>query len=155
VSSAEPGPPAELAGHLGYLFKHARQRLGELTTAALAPYGVEGRELAVLLVLVGSEPPSQQEAALRLGVDRTTMVALLDVLEDKGFVVRRPHAHDRRKNVVALTELGADTLAKATKASEQAERDFLGPVGEAAGQQLKEMLLTLITARQDRPVRRD
>ena len=38
----------------------------------------------MLLVLAGHEPGSQQQAAQRLGVDRTTMVALLDVLEGQG-----------------------------------------------------------------------
>lgn len=148
LPSAEPttngGPPAELADSLSYLLKHARERLSGLNSAALAPYGIDGRELAVLLVLAGSEPPSQQEAAQRLHVDRTTMVALLDVLEHKGLVARRPHAHDRRKNVVVLTPHGHDTLAEATKAAERAEREFLTPIGDASGRQLKAMLLNLI-----------
>jgi DNA-binding MarR family transcriptional regulator len=44
--------------------------------------------LAVLLVLAGREPASQRQAATRLGIDRTTMVALLDALENKGLVTR-------------------------------------------------------------------
>src|SRR4051794_29919808 len=99
-----------LSARLGYLLKHAQLRLNELTTAALAPFDLNGRELAVLVVLAGHEPASQQQAAERLGVDRTTMVALVDTLQAKGFVARQPSAGDRRKNVVALTEHGRDTL---------------------------------------------
>jgi DNA-binding MarR family transcriptional regulator len=139
------GPGPELTSRLGYLLKHARLKLGELTAAALAPYGLDGRELAVLLVLADCEPASQQQAAQRLGIDRTTMVALLDALEDKGLVVRHPHPEDRRKNVVELTAPGRDTLRDATQAGDDAERRFLAPLTEAAGQQLKAALRKLLT----------
>ena len=98
--------------------------MAELNEAALAPYGVNGRELGVLIVLAGHEPASQLQVAQRLAVDRTTMVALLDTLEDKGLVSRHPHAEDRRRNIVELTETGQDVLHKATAASDAAERAF-------------------------------
>ena len=134
----------ELNRRLGYLLKHAQLRLGELTTEALAPYGLDGRELAVLTVLGTGEPASQQEAASRLGIDRTTMVSFVDTLEGKGMVARRPHADDRRKNVVELTPAGRDTLGQATKAAEAAEREFLSPLANPAARQLREALRTLV-----------
>lgn len=145
------GPGLELTGRLGYLLKHARLRLGELTSAALAPYGLDGRELAVLLVLASAEPGSQQRAAQRLGVDRTTMVALLDALEGKGFVTRHPDAEDRRRNVVELTDAGRRTLQDATRAGDEAERRFLAPLDERAAGQLKDALYTLVTQADRRP----
>ncbi|MGH6654295.1 MAG: MarR family winged helix-turn-helix transcriptional regulator [Actinocrinis sp.] len=136
--------PPPLANRLGYLLKHAQERLTELTSAALAPYGLSGRELAVLLVLADGEPASQQEAAGRLGIDRTSMVAMVDALEAKDLVERRPHPADRRRNVVALTAHGRDTVKKATRASEEAEREFLKPLGQGAGPQFKAVLRALI-----------
>jgi DNA-binding MarR family transcriptional regulator len=133
-----------LSSRLGYLLKHAQIRLTGLTTAALAPFGLNGRELAVLTVLAGHEPASQQQAAARLGVDRTTMVALVDALQAKGLVARQPGAGDRRRNVVSLTEHGRDTLERATKASDEAERQFLEPLTRPASQQLKDALLAVI-----------
>src|SRR5215467_11210860 len=138
------GPPPELAGRLAYLLKHAQLGLAELTAEALAPFGVSGRELAVLTVLAGQEPGSQQQAAQRLGVDRTTMVALIDALEDKGLVRRHADAEDRRRNVVGLTEAGRDTLDRAGQASEDAERRFLAPLSARDARQLKAALLALI-----------
>ena len=134
----------EAEQHLGFLLKHVQTRFTELHTAALEPFGVNGRELAVLLVLNTDEPPSQQQAAQRLGVDRTTMVALIDALEDKGLVERRPAADDRRKNVVEFTAVGRDTLHNAIKASDDAERRFLAPLGRAAAHQLRDTLRALI-----------
>jgi DNA-binding MarR family transcriptional regulator len=134
----------EPGGRLGYLLKHAQLRMAELNAKALSPYGINGRELAVLLVLAGHEPTSQLQAAQRLGIDRTTMVALLDTLEEKGLVSRHPHAADRRRNVVELTETGRDTLSRATEASDAAEREFLAPLASRAGGQLRDSLRTIV-----------
>lgn len=148
-ASVGPGVVAgrgpELTGRLGYSLKHVWLRLGELTTAALEPYGLIGRELAVLVVLSGGEPASQQEAARRLGIDRTTMVALLDNLEDKALVARHPDAADRRKNVVELTAAGRATLEAATRANDDAERRFLAPLPEPLAQQFRHALQLLLT----------
>src|SRR6478735_2121459 len=93
-----------LDNRLAYLLKHAREALAAHTGPALEPFDIDGRGLAVLTVLnAGPAPLSQQEAAARLNVDRTTMVALVDDLETKGLVDRTPHPGDRRKNVVTLT----------------------------------------------------
>jgi DNA-binding MarR family transcriptional regulator len=131
----EPGwdPLPALAGRLGYLLKHARERLGELTAEVLAPFGVTGRQVGVLIAIDDRVPLSQQEVARRLGVDRTTMVDLIDELEDKGLVQRRQDPADRRRNVVALTPAGTATLAAASRATAEAERRFLGslPATEA------------------------
>lgn len=139
------GPDAVLAERLSYLLKHAQLALSALSSAALAPYGIDGRELGTLIVLAGDEPASQQQAAARLRIDRTTMVALLDALEEKGLVTRRPHASDRRKNVVELTTSGHETLREATRASDEAERRFLAQLGPSDARQLKQWLRALIS----------
>lgn len=143
----ESGASPELVKRLGYLFKHAQLHLTELIAAALEPFGLDGRQLAVLVVLGSGEPASQQEAAHRLGIDRTTMVAFVDALEDKGFVARRPHAADRRKNVVELTETGRDVLHRASKASDAAERRFLASLSAPDARQFRESLAALVTRR--------
>jgi DNA-binding MarR family transcriptional regulator len=133
-------PLPALASRLGYLLKHAQLRLAGLTAAALAPLGISGRQCAVLIAIDSRVPLSQQEVAGRLGVDRTTMVALIDELEDQGLVQRRRDPGDRRKNVVALTDVGRTTLRQATKASEAAERSFLGSLSDNETTQLKAAL---------------
>ncbi len=137
-------PPAELTAHLAYLLKHAQLGLAELTASALEPYPVSGRELAVLTVLAGNEPASQQQAAQRLGVDRTTMVGLIDALEGNGLVRRHADAGDRRRNVVTLTEAGRDTMRLASEAAGEAERRFLAPLRAQDARLLKSALLALI-----------
>ena len=135
-----------LASRLGYLLKHAYLRLTEASAPALAPFGIDGRELAVLAVLAAEYPLSQLEAAGRLGVDRTTMVALVDALEAKGLVERHRSPQDRRKNTVQLTPTGQDCLRQAEHAREEMERQFLAPLSPSDANQLVRALQTLVTA---------
>jgi DNA-binding MarR family transcriptional regulator len=139
-------PPSEaLASRLGYLFKHAHLRLIEASTRALAPFGIDGRQLAVLSVLATEYPLSQLEAAGRLGIDRTTMVALIDALEAKDLVERHRSAQDRRRNTVQLTSAGRDLLRRAEHAREEMERRFLAPLSPLQADHLVRALQTLAT----------
>ncbi|ARP72829.1 MarR family transcriptional regulator [Streptomyces pluripotens] len=134
-----------LGARLGYLLKHAQLRLAESAGPALARFGLDARELAVLVVLAAGPSLSQLEAARRLGVDRTTMVALIDALEGKGLVERRRSEDDRRRNVVELTERGRRVRADAEDAREAAEREFLAPLGEQDAAGLVKALRVLVT----------
>lgn len=129
---------------LGYLLKHAQAQFAELHAQALAPHRISGRELAVLLTLSDSQASSQQQAADRLGIDRTTMVALLDALMQRDLVERRPDPADRRRNVVLLTDLGRQTVDQALVASDEAERQFLSPLDQDTAATLRAALRAVI-----------
>jgi DNA-binding MarR family transcriptional regulator len=136
-----------LSARLTYRLKRALVDLETLHEHHLGPSGVNGRELAVLLFLDGREPESQQQAAARLGIDRTTMVGLLDSLEGKGLVARRPDAEDRRRNVVVLTDAGQGALQEATRASDAAEQELLAPLDAREAAQFRALLERVTEAR--------
>jgi DNA-binding MarR family transcriptional regulator len=129
---------------LGYLLKHAQLQFGELVGAALAPLGIDGRQWAALLCLEDQRRSSQAELARWLGIDRTTMVALIDDLETKGLVERRPHTDDRRKNTVELTAAGRDVRRRAARLVDDCERRFLAALTERQAQQLRRALQAVI-----------
>ena len=131
---------------LGYLLKHATLRLTALTGRALEPYGVDGKELAVLGVLDAAEPLSQQQAAQRLRIDRTTMVALIDTLEGKGLVARRPHPGDRRNYALHLTAAGEQAMTDLSQVSLEHEQAISAPLTEAERAQLSKLLGKLASA---------
>ncbi|MER6139168.1 MarR family transcriptional regulator [Streptomyces sparsogenes] len=137
-------PPEVLSSRLGYLLKHAYLRLSEESARALAPYGIDGRELAVLAVLDAHEELSQLEAAGKLGIDRTTMVALVDALEGKELVERRRSPQDRRKNIVRLTPIGRERLREAEVARQEMERRFLAPLSGSDATLLVRALRSLV-----------
>ena len=136
----DEGAGPQVQERLGYLLKHAFFKLEDLHAVHLADGPVNGRELGVLLLLESREPESQQQAAGRLGVDRTTMVGLLDALEGRGLVVRQPDPADRRRNVVVVTDTGRIALKKAKAASDKAERELLAGLSPTEARQLRDLL---------------
>lgn len=129
-----------LSARLTFGLKRAFLELEALHQDRLAPYGIEARDMAVLLLLDSREPESQQQAARRLAVDRTTMVSLIDGLEAKGLVTRRPDTADRRRNVVELTDAGRATLTEALRASDEAEAELLAALDATEAAQFRDML---------------
>lgn len=140
----ELGPPVR--DRLTYVFKRLHLDLHDLHDQLLAPFGVSAGELAVLILIDAREPESQQQIARRLGVDRTSMVSLVDALESKDLVARRPDPRDRRRNVVELTEAGATTLSRATKASDKAERRLLSALSPKEAAQLRKLLGRVVSS---------
>jgi DNA-binding MarR family transcriptional regulator len=130
---------------LGYLLKHVHLSLEHRAQAALADLGVTVRDLGVLRVIASGEARSQQEAAAVLGVDRTSMVALLDALERQGIVARSPSQQDRRRNTIALTGHGWEVYREAESRYSAAERDFTATLGDAEAARLKQSLQTLLS----------
>jgi DNA-binding MarR family transcriptional regulator len=129
---------------LGYLLKQAQLRFTEMASAALAPLGIGPREWAALNCLDEQHGLSQKEVAELLGVDRTTMVALIDELENKGLVERRAQAGDRRKNIVGLTAEGRDMMQRGARLADDCERRFLAVLNEPDAQRFKHALQAVI-----------
>jgi DNA-binding MarR family transcriptional regulator len=129
---------------LGYLLKHAHLALEGYTDAALARFGITSRDLGALRVIAGGEAKSQQDVAGILGVDRTSMVALLDALEHAGIVARRPSEQDRRRNVIELTKRGREILFQAEQVSLAVEKDFVGVLGDGGADDLRRALGALV-----------
>jgi DNA-binding MarR family transcriptional regulator len=145
MASVVETPPAALAERLGFLLKHAQLSLGSKVEPALAPLGLDGREFAVLSVLVDEGPRSQQRLSQRMRVDRTTMVALVDGLERKGLVERRRQPEDRRAYEIHVLPAGRRTQARARRLVEAAEDDLLAPLSEGDRRLLRELLLDVVS----------
>jgi DNA-binding MarR family transcriptional regulator len=124
---------------LGFLLKHAYTGYQSIQRPALAPLGLDGRLLAVLTLVEAEGPALQQRLSERLGVDRTTMVALIDALEQGGLVQRQRDPVDRRGYHVSITKKGAKVLHRAHEAIRVVEHDFLA--GLSAEEQLQFSIL--------------
>jgi DNA-binding MarR family transcriptional regulator len=113
---------------LGYLLAE----LGKVVLAKgdeiLAPLGLTGKSLRVL-EMATREPLSQQQLAAGCGVDRTTMVAIVDDFERLGLAVRQRDQADRRRYVVAPTDAGLAAVRAGRAAVAAAENEFLADLG--------------------------
>ena len=136
---SDPPPPA-LASWLGFLLKHAQLRYQSVQAPALAPLNVDGRLLAVLALLGAEGPALQARLAERLQVDRTTMVALVDRLEETGLVERHRDPADRRGYHVKITATGSTTLEHALDAVQTVERQFLSALSKPEQRQFRALL---------------
>lgn len=146
VTSDVSSPPAVLMERLSFLLKHASARMETATEGELAQLSVNGREFAVLTLVDAEGAASQQRLAARIGVDRTTMVALIDALEDKRLVSRRRDQSDRRAYTVEATPSGRKTLQGALKAVKLAEQQALAPLTATEAAALKRALQHLAQA---------
>jgi DNA-binding MarR family transcriptional regulator len=140
-------PPAALADRLGYLLGRAHLAHRSIAERALAPHGLGVKEFGALAVLVEAGPLSQQHLGERQGVDRTTMVAVVDELERKGLVERRRNPDDRRAYALQATPAGRLVLGRATAAAKRAEDEFLARIPAPDRRRLKELLRRLIAGR--------
>lgn len=57
-------------------------------------------------LMISKQPLTQSDLANLIGVDRSALVRLLDVLEAEGLVVRQTDPQDRRSKLVLLTADG-------------------------------------------------
>ena len=139
----EPMPDA-LAERLGPLLGRAHDAHRRLSLQALAPLGLSVKAVGALTVLEAEGPLSQRRLAERQGIDRTTMVAVVDELERLGAVERRRDPGDRRANALRLTASGRRLLTRARTAVAAAEEAFLAPLPEQEQQRLRATLRLLV-----------
>ncbi|MDX6355054.1 MAG: hypothetical protein QOF98_1957, partial [Streptomyces sp.] len=113
AAEADAQLPPELATYAAYLLRRAHLRANRFAPAADPnATGASGARDYQVLDAIG-EPGaaySQQDLADRLGINRTTMVKLIDRLETAGLVVRARNRQDRRSYVLALTDGGRDAV---------------------------------------------
>jgi DNA-binding MarR family transcriptional regulator len=97
-------------------------------------------------VLADLGPMTQQRLGRIMGIDRTTMVAIADALEQKGLAVRERDPADRRAYALRATGRGRRVLGRAARATARAEDEFLAPLTERQRAQLRSMLRRLISS---------
>jgi DNA-binding MarR family transcriptional regulator len=143
-AQTSPEPPSALAERLGFLLKHAYVTYQSIQLPALEALELDGRLLAVLTVVDAEGPALQQRLSERLGVDRTTMVGLVDVLERSGFVARRRDPADRRGYRVSMTRKGTKALRQGHAAVLAVEQDFLDRLSADEQRQFRSLLSRLV-----------
>jgi DNA-binding MarR family transcriptional regulator len=75
-----------------------------------------------------------------MGIDPSTMVALIDELESAGLARRRPHPKDRRAREVTITPKGRRVLERSRGLATQVDDDVLRGLTAAERRQLLTLL---------------
>jgi DNA-binding MarR family transcriptional regulator len=121
----------------------ASQHAQKLLEHYLEPLALRTRQYEVLVVLSEEGALAQVELGRHLQIDRTTMVFLVDQLEESGLVERRRMPDDRRMHAITLTAQGKMVLAQANERVRLAEEEFLAPLSAAERDHLRTLLLRL------------
>jgi DNA-binding MarR family transcriptional regulator len=136
--------PSSLTDQLGFLLGRAHLAHRQIAERAFESVRLTGKEVGALAILADEGPLSQQRLGERQGIDRTTMVAVVDGLERKRYVERRRAPGDRRAYALHPTPSGRRALRTALAATERAEDEFLASLSAADRRHLKRLLRTVI-----------
>ena len=131
----------------GYLLLKAGTQFHAVVDETLAELDLTGRQLLVLTFTGAEAHLSQQELSVRLGLDPTIVVGLVDELEGRGLVTRERDPEDRRRHRLGITAKGRKIHTTAVRAVADAERDFLAPLSRADRETLRGLLVTTMTPR--------
>ncbi|HEU5133817.1 MAG TPA: MarR family transcriptional regulator [Steroidobacteraceae bacterium] len=117
---------AELDSLLGYLLRRAQGAMHRDFMAAVADFELTQKQMATLWLIQANPGVSQAEVAAALAMDRATMMAVTDRLEEREFVIRKRSSTDRRRQDLYLTPAGQSTLRKCKTRIAEHEEKFRG-----------------------------
>jgi DNA-binding MarR family transcriptional regulator len=122
-----------------------RQRFEQVLT----PLGLRQRHVVALSYLRGYGPTAQQKLADRLRMDASSMVCLLNELEENDLVVRQRDRADRRRAIVELSPQGEFALCRVDKAVQIVEDEMMTQLNDQERATLHELLVKLSSGEPD------
>ena len=140
-----------LVGDLAWLLTQAQVALARELTLAFEPLGLSMRAVHVLAAATEGEF-TQKQLADTVGLDKTTMVATIDELEQAGLAQRRPSESDRRARVIEVTTAGHDVVARGTKIAAELQDQVLATLPAHERDAFVGALRSLVCNRLSEPV---
>lgn len=101
-----------LGNDLGYMLRRAQLWIFQDFIRTMAPLDLRPAQYSVLVIINQNPGLSQITLASALGIERARLVRLLDQLEGRTLVERRPSANDRRSHAMHLSAEGERLLAE-------------------------------------------
>ena len=119
---------------------YAQRQVGERLSA------MDSRKwhYAALAALEEFGPDSQSGLSDRTGIYRSDLVATINDLTARGFVVRAPDPADRRRNAITLTDEGRRHLKRLDAVIADAQAEFLAPLSDADRTELIRILKLIV-----------
>jgi len=132
--------PSTLAFLLSQVGIHAARQFAE----RIAEVDLQPPLFRVLNLVEAAEGQSQQAIGEAIQVPPSRMVALVDELEQRGLVERRPDPADRRVRALFLTEKGRKTLTRGREIAKQHEKELTRGMAAADRKRLTELLQKIV-----------
>jgi DNA-binding MarR family transcriptional regulator len=109
---------------LGYNLRRAQVAVFQNFAAVVGASELTPGQFGVLVVIDANPGLSQTQLGNALGIDRSTVVAVIDRLESRGLVARQPAPNDRRSHALYLSDSGNATLRRLTERVRAHEREI-------------------------------
>lgn len=133
--------------NLGYLAESFGYQVRRTHNAVLREYesrvtavDVSARYLGLLLLVDTNPGAAQSRIAEAVGVDRSTIVPMIDRLESEGYLDRRPSEHDARSNGLWLTRKGLKTVARLNEVAAQIEAKIFAGFSSAERNSMRALM---------------
>ena len=126
-------PPAakDARARLAPLIAHVAREWRRAVDGRVQAYGLTEATWLPLLRIARSETPMRQnELAASLSLDGSSVVRLLDALEDAGLIERCEDRADRRAKSLVLTPRGRRTVDQVERVSLEIRNAVLGEVSD-------------------------
>lgn len=98
---------------LGYRLRRAQVAVFQDFAASVGRLAITPGELGALMIVQANPGLKQSELAAGLGIDRSTLVAVVKELERRGLIRRARARRDRRAYALTLAPRGRRLLARA------------------------------------------
>jgi DNA-binding MarR family transcriptional regulator len=108
--------------------------------AALGPSELRQRQLVALSYLRDHGPARQQALAQSLCMDASSLVCLLNDLEDRDLIARRRDREDRRRGILDLTDHGREALLESDAALAGIDAEILADLDQSERDDLRALL---------------
>ena len=115
--------PAELENYPGYHIRRLQQIAVAVFMEETEEFGVTPVQYAALSAVLRQPGIDQRTLARNIGFDTSTIGGVIDRLERRGLIERRPHPSDGRAMGVHLTPEGVALTQQAEKTAAQLEQD--------------------------------
>lgn len=125
---------------VGYNLRRAHGVQRQRFAHVFGPLGIRPVLLSILGLIYQQTAVLQSELGRRLAIKRANIVPLLDELEARGFLKRRPADTDRRAYSLELTPSGKKFTAKLVALHAELERDMVAHLGLHERDQLLALL---------------
>ena len=133
-----------LAQSAGYLLSRTSGILRSKVTDALNPLQLSLYEYVCLRLIGINAPLSQGSLGDIYGIDRATMVALIDKLEGRELLLRERNSQDRRSYRLRLTPKGSKVLTRAKRIVAKEQKAFLAPLSDQEWETMRLLLVKLV-----------
>jgi DNA-binding MarR family transcriptional regulator len=139
-------PPEPLASALGFLLTWNGRRLAHTFEVGLEPLGLRPPHFGVMNLIAADPGCSQQELVDRAMIDPSSMVRVIDELEEMGLAERRVDPKDRRRRAVHLSARGKRKLDRARQVAAANLQETLEPLDDDERETLRLLLRKLARA---------